>query len=120
LQTLLFTPQKTFKIERSEKHQIVFWDKGNYKLAQRAAESIKKGTLIHIEGPSKTRVWEKENGEKVYFKEIHAESLIVVKQPEQQAQQQQAQQQQPKPLPNSPQQPAANPNNLVERFGSWS
>lgn len=104
-------------IEQSEKHRIVFWDRGNYKLAQRAAESIKKGTLIHIEGPSKTRVWEKEGGEKVYYKEIHAENLIVIKQPEQQANQH-AQQQQPKPLPHSSQQPAANPN-VVGRFGSW-
>lgn len=58
----------------AEFHNCVAW--GN--LAERAEQFLTKGKLIYIEGRLKTRVIEKESGEKVYKTEVVAGNIIFL------------------------------------------
>ena len=57
------------KIERTEWHRIVAWDK----LAEICKQYLTKGKLIYVEGKLTTRSWDdKETGKKNYMTEITA------------------------------------------------
>lgn len=58
----------------AEFHSCVAW--GN--LAERAEQFLTKGKLIYIEGRLKTRVIEKDGGEKVYKTEVVAGNIIFL------------------------------------------
>ena len=46
--------------EKTEWHRLVFWDK----LADIAAQYLKKGSQIYVEGKLQTRSWDDPNGQK--------------------------------------------------------
>lgn len=57
------------KVERTEWHRIVVWDK----LAERCKKFLTKGSLVYLEGRLQTRSWDdKETGKKNYMTEITA------------------------------------------------
>ena len=58
----------------AEFHNCVAW--GN--LAERVEKYLTKGKLVYIEGRLKTRVIEKEEGDKIYKTEIVVSSLIFL------------------------------------------
>jgi len=57
------------KQDRTEWHRLVFRDRGEYKLGQIAADFLRKGSKIYIEGSLRTRQWE-QDGIKRYTTEI--------------------------------------------------
>lgn len=58
----------------AEFHNCVAW----WALAEKAEQFLTKGKLVYIEGRLKTRVIEKEEGEKLYKTEIVAGSIIFL------------------------------------------
>ncbi len=59
------------KQEKTEFHNIVLWRK----LAEIAAQYLKKGSLVLIEGRMETRSWQDANGNKRYKTEVVTESM---------------------------------------------
>ncbi len=60
-------------VDITEWHNVVFWRE----LANKAANLLQKNTRVFIEGPLKTRKFEKD-GSTHYITEIVAETLIVL------------------------------------------
>jgi single-strand DNA-binding protein len=61
--------------ERTEWHNIVVWQR----MAEVAAEYLKKGSKAYIEGRLTTRSWDdKESGQKRYMTEIVANDLVLL------------------------------------------
>ncbi|NDK10110.1 single-stranded DNA-binding protein [Candidatus Gracilibacteria bacterium] len=58
----------------AEFHNCVAW--GN--LAERVEQSLSKGKLIYIEGRLKTRIIEKDGGERIYKTEVVAGNIIFL------------------------------------------
>ena len=58
----------------AEFHNCVAWGS----LAERAEQFLTKGKLVYIEGRLKTRVIEKEDGEKLYKTETVASNMIFL------------------------------------------
>ena len=65
------------KQEKAEFHQIVLWRK----LAEIAAQYVKKGSKIFLEGRLQTRDWEGQDGIKRYRTEIIADNMIMLDRP---------------------------------------
>ena len=47
-------------------------------LAEIARDHLKKGALVLLEGPIRTRKWQDQNGHDVYTTEIHADTLKML------------------------------------------
>lgn len=60
--------------ETTEWHNIVAWRQ----LADLAANYIKKGTQIYVEGSIRTRSWDDQNGQKRYTTEIIANTIQLL------------------------------------------
>jgi single-strand DNA-binding protein len=65
------------KVEQTEFHNVVLWRK----LADIAAQYLKKGTQVFIEGRLQTRTWEKD-GHKNYRTEIIGDNMIMLSRPQ--------------------------------------
>lgn len=68
-----FKNKQQEQVEETEWHNLVFWGKG----AEIAAQYLKKGGLVDIEGKIKTRSWEHEN-EKHYRTEILVDRFLML------------------------------------------
>ncbi len=62
------------KIESTEWHNIVAWGK----VAEIAAEYLKKGGEVAVEGKLTHRVYEPKEGEKKYFTEVNIHELLML------------------------------------------
>jgi single-strand DNA-binding protein len=62
------------KKEATEWHRVVLWRK----LAEIAAQYLKKGQQVYIEGSLKTRKWQDQSGADRYSTEIVADSLKML------------------------------------------
>lgn len=62
------------KVEQVEYHNVVLWRK----LAEIAAQYLKKGQRVYIEGRLQTRSWDGTDGKKNYKTEIVAENMIML------------------------------------------
>ena len=62
------------KQEKTEWHNIVMWEK----LAEVAAEYLKKGSLVYIEGPIQTRTWEGQDGHKNKATEVVGKKMEML------------------------------------------
>ncbi len=62
------------KVEQTEFHNVVLWRK----LGEIAAQYLKKGTQVFIEGRLQTRSWEGQDGKKNYRTEIVADNMIML------------------------------------------
>jgi single-strand DNA-binding protein len=60
--------------ERTDWHRIVVWSK----LAEIAAEYLKKGRLVYLEGRLQTRSWNDKDGIKRYTTEIVAQNFQML------------------------------------------
>lgn len=70
-----YTNQQTGqKVEQTEFHNIVLWRK----LGEIAAQYLKKGTQVYIEGRLQTRSWDGQDGQKRYRTEIVADNMIML------------------------------------------
>lgn len=58
------------KQEKTEWHNLVFYNRGAYKLAEIAGEYLKKGSQIYIEGKLQTRKWQTKEGQDRYTTEV--------------------------------------------------
>ena len=61
--------------EAADFHNIVVWNMGKRALAELTANSLRKGSLLYLEGRLSTRSWEGSDGQKRYRTEIIAENL---------------------------------------------
>ena len=65
--------------ERTEWHRVVFYDRGNYRLAEIAGEYLKRGSKVYVEGSLRTRKWQdKESGQDRYTTEIVASDMQML------------------------------------------
>lgn len=65
--------------ERTEWHNVVFMDRGNYKLGEIAGKYLTKGSKVFVEGSLRTRKWEdKQTGETKYKTEIVVNELQML------------------------------------------
>jgi len=70
-----FTDRSGEKQDRTEWHNIVCWQR----TAEVAAEYLKKGGKVYIEGRLTTRSWDdKETGQKKYMTEVVANDLVLL------------------------------------------
>jgi single-strand DNA-binding protein len=65
------------KQDKAEFHQIVMWRR----LAEIAAQYVKKGSKIYVDGRLQTRDWEGQDGIKRYRTEIIADNMIMLDRP---------------------------------------
>ncbi|MFA6272124.1 MAG: single-stranded DNA-binding protein [Patescibacteria group bacterium] len=72
-----WTDKSGQKQEKSEFHNIVTWGK----LAEIAAQYLKKGGQVYIEGRLQTRSWDGDDGKKRYRTEIVGENMIMLGRP---------------------------------------
>lgn len=71
----VYTNQQTGqKVEQTEYHNVVLWRK----LADIAAQYLKKGARVYIEGRLQTRSWDGQDGSKKNRTEIIADNLIML------------------------------------------
>lgn len=62
------------KVEQVEYHNVVFWRK----LAEIAAQYLKKGRRLYVEGRLQTRSWDGQDGQKKYRTEIVGDNMIML------------------------------------------
>ena len=60
--------------QKTEWHRVVLFGA----LAEIARDHLKKGALVLLEGPIRTRKWQDQNGHDVYTTEIHADTLKML------------------------------------------
>lgn len=60
--------------ERTEWHRVVF----NNKLAEIAAQYLRKGSKVYVEGSLRTRKWQDQNGQDRYTTEIRADQMQML------------------------------------------
>jgi single-strand DNA-binding protein len=60
--------------ERTEWHNIVFHNR----LAEIAAQYLRKGSKVYIEGSLRTRKWQDKSGQDRYTTEIHANEMQML------------------------------------------
>ncbi|HYV34032.1 MAG TPA: single-stranded DNA-binding protein [Candidatus Limnocylindria bacterium] len=71
----VYTNQATGqKVEQTEFHNVVMWRK----LGEIAAQYLKKGTQVFIEGRLQTRSWDGKDGQKKNRTEIVADNMIML------------------------------------------
>ena len=61
-------------MEKTEWHSVVFFDK----IAEIAAEYLRKGSKVYIEGKLQTRKWEDKDGKDRYTTEIIAQNMLML------------------------------------------
>ena len=64
--------------EITEWHRIVFFNIGNYKIAEIAGEYLKKGSKIYVEGRIQTRKWQDKDGKDQYTTEIVGDQMHML------------------------------------------
>lgn len=62
------------KQERTEWHRVVF----NNRLAEIAAQYLRKGSKVYVEGSLRTRKWQDQNGQDRYATEIRADQMQML------------------------------------------
>lgn len=72
-----WTDKSGQKQEKTEFHNIVTWGK----LAEIAAQYLKKGGQVYLEGRLQTRSWDGDDGKKRYRTEIVGENMIMLGKP---------------------------------------
>ena len=73
--SFVYTNQQTGqKVEQTEFHNVVLWRK----LGEIAAQYLKKGTQVFIEGRLQTRSWDGKDGQKRSRTEIVADNMIML------------------------------------------
>lgn len=60
--------------EATEWHRVVFFGR----VAEVAAQYLRKGSQIYVEGRLQTRKWQDQNGQDRYSTEIHADNLLML------------------------------------------
>ena len=64
--------------DRTEWHRVVLRDRGNYRLGQLAAQYLRKGSKVYIEGSLQTRKWTDKQGIERYTTEIIASDMQML------------------------------------------
>jgi single-strand DNA-binding protein len=64
--------------EKTEWHRVVFFNIGNFKLAEIAGQYLKKGSKIYVEGRIQTRKWQDKEGKDQYTTEIVGEQMQML------------------------------------------
>lgn len=116
-----WTDKQGQKQERTEWHKVSLRDQGNYKLGQIAAQYLRKGSKIFVEGKLQTRKWQDAQGVDRYTTEIVAREMQMLDsrqeggQQAQQAAQQPMYQQYAQTQPQAQQQRPAQPQQAYQQ-----
>jgi len=62
----------------TEWHRVVFFNRGNYRLAEIAGEYLRKGSQVYVEGSLRTRKWQGQDGQDRYTTEIVANEMQML------------------------------------------
>jgi single-strand DNA-binding protein len=62
----------------TEWHRVVFFNSGNYRLAEIAGQYLKKGSKVYVEGRIQTRKWQGADGKDNYSTEIIGEEMKML------------------------------------------
>ena len=66
------------QVEKTEWHRVVLFNIGNYKLAEIAAEYLRKGSQVYIQGKLQTRKWQDKEGKDRWTTEIVANEMQML------------------------------------------
>ena len=66
------------KQEKTEWHNLVFYNRGSYKLAEIAGEYLKKGSQIYAEGKITTDKWQDKEGKDRYTTKIVVNEMTML------------------------------------------
>jgi len=66
------------KQEKTEWHNLVFYNRGAYKLAEIAGEYLKKGSQIYVEGKITTDKWQDKEGKDRYTTKIVVNEMTML------------------------------------------
>jgi single-strand DNA-binding protein len=66
------------KQEKTEWHNLVFYNRGAYKLAEIVGEYLKKGSQIYVEGRITTEKWQDKEGKDRYTTKIIANEMQML------------------------------------------
>ncbi len=66
------------KQEKTEWHNLVFFNRGAYKLAEIAGEYLKKGSQIYVEGRITTEKWQDKEGKDRYTTKIVVNEMTML------------------------------------------
>jgi len=66
------------KQEKTEWHNLVFYNRGAYKLAEIAGEYLKKGSQIYVEGRITTDKWQDKEGKDRYTTKIVVNEMTML------------------------------------------
>ncbi len=66
------------KQEKTEWHNLVFYNRGAYKLAEIAGEYLKKGSQIYVEGKIATEKWQDKEGKDRYTTKIVVNEMTML------------------------------------------
>lgn len=64
--------------EQTEWHRVSFQNRGNYRLGDTAAQYLRKGSLVYVEGSLHTRKWTDQQGIERYTTEVKASQLNIL------------------------------------------
>ena len=64
--------------EFADFHQLVVWNVGPRKLAELAAQYLRKGSLVYVEGRLQTRSWQDQTGQKRWATDVNVNDIQFV------------------------------------------
>lgn len=73
-----FDKQTGEKRENTEWHRISLFNSGNYRLGDIAAQYLRKGSQVYIEGSLRTRKYQDQTGQDRYVTEIRADNMQIL------------------------------------------
>ena len=73
-----YTDKNGIRQEQTEWHRVVFFDRGNYRLADTVSRYLHKGSQVYVEGRLQTNKWVDRNGTERYTTEVIANEMIML------------------------------------------
>ena len=76
-----YTDKAGMRQEQTEWHRVVFFDRGNYRMADIVSRYLHKGSQVYVEGRLQTNKWVDRSGAERYTTEIIANEMIMLGSP---------------------------------------
>ena len=73
-----YTDKSGMRQEQTEWHRVVFFDRGNYRMADIVSRYLHKGSQVYVEGRLQTNKWVDRNGNERFTTEIIANEMIML------------------------------------------
>ena len=73
-----YTDKSGMRQEQTEWHRVVFFDRGNHRMADIAGRYLRKGSQVYVEGRLQTNKWTDRTGAERYTTEVIANEMIML------------------------------------------